>query len=174
MWGLVPRGESGLAGLASFFGFSHCGFGGYLALDTALRGKGHFRQFIRLIEKQLVRSNPGISGWYVECDPGSVSATVFSRCGFVEVPMGYFQPKLVSDTDGASDGYRLTLLYKPLGRVYRLPVLTVGELKRDLAEIIRVVYRLDDATAAYCLQRNRYPGTDHAPAFPSAAESGNE
>jgi hypothetical protein len=168
MWGLVPAGSDRLAGLASFFSVPHCGFGGYVALGTALRGQGHFRRFLRLIERHLVGANPRISGWYVECEPDSTEAAVFTHCGFTEVPMTYLQPRLVSDTSGVSDGYRLALLYKPLGRNYGRPSLTVEELKRDVREFIRVVYRLDAESALACILRNSWPCAEDGDVFASA------
>ncbi|HEX2749708.1 MAG TPA: GNAT family N-acetyltransferase [Verrucomicrobiales bacterium] len=168
MWGVLPAAGQPLAGLVSFFALPHCGFGGYIAFDAPLRGKGHFRRLLRMIEKQFVRVNPSISGWYVECEHGSTESAVFTRCGFTEVPMVYLQPRLVSDVSGDSDGYHLALLYKPLGRIYSPPALTAAALKRDIAQFVRVVYRMNDTATAACVARNTYPCPDDADVFASS------
>ena len=103
LWGLDPADGGGFAGLASFFSFPHCGFGGYIALGAPLRGRGHFRLLLQLLERQIVESNPRISGWYVECGPASIESSVFRHCGFTTLPMTYGQPPLHSGPSCVSE-----------------------------------------------------------------------
>ena len=157
LWGLDPASGGGLAGFASFFSFPHCGFGGYLAFTRPLRGHGHFRLLLRLLERQIVESNPRISGWYVECEPASLESSVFRHCGFTQVPMTYLQPRLHTDPLGVSESKQLDLLFKPLGRRYHKPVLSLAHLRRDVSEILTVVYRLTPQALEDSLERMTWP-----------------
>jgi GNAT superfamily N-acetyltransferase len=157
LWGLAAAGQSALSGLASFFSFPHCGFGGYLALAGSLRSRGYFRRFLRMMERQIVSVNSVARGWYVECEPNSTEAAIFEKCGFTAVPMTYRQPRLHTDRTGISEGKVLALLYKPFGRTYSPPSLSLVELRRDLEEILTRIYYLDTAGLARAMTRMTWP-----------------
>ncbi len=158
LWGLVASGETALSGLASFFSFPHCGFGGYVALAGSLRGHGYFRRFLRMMERQIVSVNSEARGWYVECEPGSDEAAIFTGCGFTVVPMTYRQPRLHTDRTGVSEGKVLALLYKPFGRIYGPPGMSLAELQRDLREILTRIYYLDATRLETAMARMDWPG----------------
>jgi len=157
LWGIIAAGEAELSGLASFFSFPHCGFGGYVAIAAPLRGKGCFRRLLRLMERQIVQVNEVASGWYVECEPDSVEAAIFKHCSFTEVPMTYRQPRLHTDMTGVSEGKHLELLYKPFGRVYGPPELSLEDLQRDLREILTRIYYLDASGVNTAMAKMTWP-----------------
>lgn len=157
LWGVKSPGAQRLLGLASFFSFPHCGFGGYAALSGPLQRKGLIRRFLRMMERQIVQGNSVARGWYVECDPGGTAARLAPRFGFTEVPMVYRQPRLHTDKTGVSEGKVLSLFYKPFGRVYRRELPSMDNLVRDLAEFLPRIYYLDVARLADALAKMEWP-----------------
>lgn len=156
LWGLRRPGER-LAGMASFFSFPHCGFGGYATLSGSILHKGHIRRLLRLIEQQIVRVNPVATGWYGECEPDSTASRLAARLGFFKVPMTYLQPRLHTDKTGVSEGKPLDLFYKPFGRNYMLPTLPLENLRRDLREILAGIYYLDEAGLDGAMAKMAWP-----------------
>ncbi|HEY1049374.1 MAG TPA: hypothetical protein VGE39_06455 [Prosthecobacter sp.] len=170
LWGLAldESDSAALQGFASFYSMPRCGFGGYLALCGALRGRGLLREVMRRMEAFMRESNPQTHGWYVECEPASPEAAIFKRCGFTQVPISYLQPQLVSDTTGISHATPLELLYKPLppsdsaddattSTPPALPSLTAAELKHNLTHILFACYDLAEPDARRHLARMTFP-----------------
>jgi GNAT superfamily N-acetyltransferase len=157
MWGIRPLSSEPFLGLASFFSFPHCGFAGYAALSGTLQRKEAIRRLLRLMEQQIVRANPVACGWYGECEPNSTASRIARRFGFSRVPMTYRQPRLHTDTSGKSEGITLELLFKPFGRVYASPSLSLAELQRDLREILARVYYLDETGLRNAMNRMQWP-----------------
>jgi GNAT superfamily N-acetyltransferase len=157
LWVVRAPGDRQLVGLASFFSFPHCGFGGYAALSGGVQHKSRIQRFLRLMERQIVQANSVASGWYVECDPASTAARLAPRFGFAQVPMIYRQPRLHTDRTGVSEGKVLALFYKPFGRVYEVPVLSLAGLQRDLREILARIYYLDTGGVDSAMAKMTWP-----------------
>jgi len=144
LWALrsVPGGA--IEGMVSFFtlpgetGQPGTGFGGYIVLAGALRGRGRLRSLIARIEERMLLDGLGARGWYIECERDSLQAAIFQRIGFREPDLTYHQPAI-----GVREGPLLRLLYKQFGRCYGPPSLTVAELLAALRQIFRIVYGLD-------------------------------
>lgn len=160
LWGVKAASGGPLLGLASFFSFPHCGFGGYAGLSGPIQHKGCIKRFLRLIEQQMVRVNDVACGWYGECDPGSRASRLAPRLGFTKVPMIYRQPRLHSDKTGVSEGKELDLFYKPFGRVYEVPVLALEDLKRELCEVLARIYFLDESAVTNTMAKMTWPVGD--------------
>lgn len=157
LWVVKAAGEDQLRGLASFFSFPHCGFGGYAALSGPIQRKGCIKRLLRLIEQQIVKVNDTAAGWYGECDPGSAASRLAPRLGFTKVPMIYRQPRLHSDKSGVSEGKELDLFYKPFGRVYETPVLSLDDLKEALREILARIYYLEESGVEAAMSKMTWP-----------------
>jgi GNAT superfamily N-acetyltransferase len=140
LWALRTAPTAAVAGMASFFSLPGVGFGGYLALSSALRGRGLVRSVVARIEEQMRRDDTGARGWLIECEPASQALRVFGHLGFKEIALDYRQPPLPGRPGGEADSPRLRLAYKEFGAVYRVPDLTRDELRAALRWVFRIVY----------------------------------
>ena len=143
LWSItVPCGAS-VDGMASFFSLASAGFGGYVVLDTALRGRGLLAALLARMEAAMMADGSGAGqrapGWFIEC--ADDSAPVFLRRGFAVVPVDYRPPSI----DSASPAVEtpLHLLYKPFGAAYLPLELPLELLRRSLREILRHVYGIE-------------------------------
>ena len=157
LWGVRIPGDPRMNGLASFFSFPHCGFVGYAALSGPVQSKGKIKRLLRMIERRIVEENPAASGWYGECEPDERAASLASRLGMFQIPMIYRQPRLPTDKTGKSEGKILRLFYKPFGRVYEPPVLSLENLQRDLREIMARIYNLDEDGVEQAMSTMTWP-----------------
>jgi GNAT superfamily N-acetyltransferase len=141
LWALRAPGAATIDGMASFFTLRAAGFGGYLVLAGALRGRGLLPLVLARIEAQMMQDVRTADGWFIEC--GAESAAIFARAGFAEVPLDYRPPR-VGDTAGTPrpPPERLHLLYKPFGAVHPPVTLETRFVLRALREILRGVYRV--------------------------------
>ena len=147
LWSIYRPGATRCEGMASFFTLHSAGFGGYLGLIRPLRGAGHLGYLLARIERQMVEDATGARGLYAEC-AGQLERDIFvkPRFGFYELDVPYTQPAAPGVT--ALAAVRLHLLYKPFGRVYRLPELSTAGFLEAMREIITVVYSVEDADAS--------------------------
>ena len=133
-------------GMASFFTFPCFGFGGYLVLEAAIRGKGHLAEVISVIERYMVRDHRETKGWLIECDPDEGTAAIFKKCGFYEVSIHYLQPPLWGTPPyTVEQAPVLQLMYKPMGENFGLPILDTEDFLHAMRRILQAVYRVDRA-----------------------------
>lgn len=145
LWAIRSSPAAPVQGMASFFTLPGAGFGGYVALDRALRGTGWLRPLLARIEEQMVRDDRGARGWYIECDPLGSPPARFAAAGFREVAVTYRQPSLRPGHAAVPDATpRVHLMYKEFGRTYHDPLVTRHDLLAAVEWIFRVVYRIDD------------------------------
>jgi len=139
LWALRAPGSDAIEGMASFFSLPSTGFGGYVVLAGALRGRRLLRLLAARIEAQMLGDGTKADGWFVEC--GAESAAAFLRIGFAEVPLDY-RPPPVGDARSAQrrPPERLYLLYKPFGGPRATPALETSFVLRALREILAHVY----------------------------------
>ena len=135
------RGDKTLAveGVASFFAFATCGFGGYVALSGSLKGTHRFPLLLARMEEQILRDRLGGGGWFIEC--ASEKEAMFKSQGFRAVEIDYRQPPL---HDGENNGAvpDLLLMYKEYGRRFAMPTLTAHEFLGALRQIFAGVYEI--------------------------------
>jgi GNAT superfamily N-acetyltransferase len=117
-------------GLVSFFALPEAGFVGYVALTGSLHRAGLLRSLVAHVETQLLAERPLVRGWYSEVS-SDVDITPYLRIGARELAIDYRQP----DPD-----LPLRLVFRPAGRCYASPRLTVGELLTDVEHILVAVY----------------------------------
>jgi GNAT superfamily N-acetyltransferase len=150
LWAVATARSKRARGIASFFTLARCGFGGYVAFDRRLRGRGYLRPLIARIEERMIKDSTGANGWFIECDPHSRAA--FVACGFVDLPVDY-RPPTVGDGSSRGECERLHLLYKPFGS----PVATRAPDRRAVlgcvADILRHVYRVRDPERHDCYRQ---------------------
>lgn len=166
LWALRAAGETGagaVSGMASFFTLPSAGFGGYIVLAGALRGRGLLPLLLARIERRMMADGGRASGWFIEC--GEESAAAFLRCGFAEVPLEY-RPPAVGSAAPAGTPERLRLLYKPFGLACRPSHLEARFVLRALREILRGVYGLATPARHPCYRLAR---ASLAPAPPADA-----
>jgi GNAT superfamily N-acetyltransferase len=138
-WAISRGPDSPVEGMASFFTFPQAGFGGYVVLDGSLRHTRRFPLLIARIEECMIRDALGAEGWYIECDPKQ--ETLFLRHGFYTVDMAYAQPSLPGDAPYApAQAPPLCLMYKPFGRSFAAPQVSVRSFRDCLASVFRSVY----------------------------------
>lgn len=122
------------SGMASFHTLTAAGLLGYVTLAGPLRGAGRFPALVARLEQRLLADRPEIRGWYAEIGPGTDSAP-FHRVGCRELAVDYRQPAL-----GPGEDVPCRLFFKPPGRIYDPPQLTVPDLLTDLADVLSTVY----------------------------------
>ncbi|NMG75899.1 GNAT family N-acetyltransferase [Aromatoleum diolicum] len=137
LWALRAPGADVMDGMASFFTLHFAGFGGYLVLTGALRGRGLLPLVLARIEAQMMRDDTQAEGWFIEC--GEESARLFLHAGFAEVPLDY-RPPPVGDQATQQQPERLHLLYKPFGMLRPACHLRGNFILHALEEILREVY----------------------------------
>jgi GNAT superfamily N-acetyltransferase len=148
LWAVRSDKVRPVEGVASFFAFAACGFGGYVVLSGSLKGSHRFPLLLARMEEQILRDRLGGEGWFIECAPEKEA--MFKRQGFRTVDIDYRQPPLHSD-DGKAEVPDLLLMYKEYGRRYATPTLTVREFLGALRQIFAGVYELaaPDSSPAY-------------------------
>ena len=149
LWALRSPGAAQIEGLASFFTLAPCGFGGYLALDGALRGRGVLRMLVARIEERMMRDSASVDRWFVEC--GDESLVPFLRVGFARVGGDYRPPAL--DTSEARSPERLHLLHKRFGQTFGDPGPSRAFVLDSVAAILRHVYRVARPRSHACYRR---------------------
>lgn len=135
LWALRAASGAAVAGMASFFGLAHAGFGGYAALEGALRGTGRLRPLLARQERRLAVDSTTTRGWYIECEPDV--APIFEHCGFYRVALPYRQP-ILADANAPP----LSLLYKEFGASETPPRVDVATFRASLDDIAMAVYGL--------------------------------
>ena len=170
-----PVGDEVL-GLASFFTFGHCGFGGYTVRRRIPRPDPDipFAVGIASVEERMRRDNPNIEGWFIECNPQERKqpASIFYRYGFREVAIEYRQPPLPGSPYDFKNAAVLNLLYKPFGSRFRAPTLSVGTFLAAMEDVFRVVYDVAQPTRSpYHLHLRSQLPTDGAALVPFHVES---
>jgi len=162
LWALRAPGADAIEGMASFFTLHFAGFGGYLVLAGALRGRGLLPLMLARIEAQMMRDGTEAEGWFIEC--GEDTARVFRRAGFAEVPLEY-RPPPVGDRAARHalepGPERLHLLFKPFGMPRPVCHLRASFVLHALEEILRDVYGIaaPPRHASYRLARNTLAAT---------------
>lgn len=140
LWRVTLPAGSAVQGMASFFSLPGSGFGGYIVLEGALRGRGLLALLMARMEAQMmvdgVAPDSTVPGWFIEC--ADDSASVFLRRGFGKVPLDYRPPPILPGPQGPAQP--LHLLFKPFGTVYDPPVLEHEFVLQALREILRHVY----------------------------------
>ncbi len=149
LWALRSPGATQVEGLASFFTLAACGFGGYLVLDGALRGRGLLRQLVARIEERMIRDSTSADRWFVEC--GDESLAPFLRVGFSHVGGDYRPP--TPDTGASRGAERLHLLHKPFGQPFGDPGPSRAFVLDCVAAILRHVYRVASPRRHACYRR---------------------
>jgi hypothetical protein len=139
----APVGDEA-QGLASFFTFGHCGFGGYTVRRRTPRPDPDipFAVGIASVEERMRRDNPNIEGWFIECNPQEKKepASIFYRYGFREVAIEYRQPPLPGSPYEFKGAPVLNLLYKPFGSRFHAPTLSIGVFLSAMEDVFRFVY----------------------------------
>lgn len=131
-------------GMASFFTFPGVGFGGYLALDQAIRKQGYLTEIIRVTERAMLADQKGASGWLGECDPNDDSLPAFLKRGFYEIDVEYRQPPLHGQPFYSfRDAPVLHLIYKEFGDTFQRPHLTTKDFLEMMTWVYRVIYWID-------------------------------
>lgn len=145
-WALAERPGAPAHGMSAFFVMPRFGFGGYIALEPPLIGRGLSRVVLQRIEEQMICDEPGAREWYIECDPGSTQQRIFERLGFVRVPVSYHQPPLVAQDNAcvADLGPELCLMRKGLGDEIGRWKFSVARFRPVLHQILAEVYRVPD------------------------------
>jgi GNAT superfamily N-acetyltransferase len=151
LWALRAD-DAPLAGMASFFTLRPGGFGGYVALDRPLRGRGLLRGLVARIEERMIRDATGARGWFIEC--GAEAACTFARLGFHELAVDY-RPPAAGRRAGHAAPERLHLLFKPFGPVYEPPRLAPRFVLDAIAAILAHVYGENAPRAHACYLRAR-------------------
>ena len=142
LWAIREARGAPVTGMASFFSLPSIGFGGYIAFDERLRGRGRLRAVVARIEQAMCRDATGARGWLIECEPGSHALQVFSHLGFREIVLEYRQPPLPGQPSAGAP--TLALAYKEFGVTARAPALTRTQLRAAMRAILRAVYRVSD------------------------------
>lgn len=153
LWSLKSPGARRPEGLASFFSLEPCGFGGYIVLAGALRGRGILHLLGARIEEQMLRDSRSAEGWFVECGDDSIAPLL--RIGFAAIEADYRPPSpgQHDHSDAAAPAERLHLLYKEFGQgepARTPPRALVLECARA---ILRHVYRIPDPHRHACYRR---------------------
>ncbi len=145
-WALASEPDAPAHGMAAFFVMPRFGFGGYIALEPPLTGRGLSRVLLKRIEEQMIRDEPGVREWYIECDPGSAQEKIFEHLGFVRVPVAYCQPTLVASGDARATvlGPELVLMRKGLGEEFDPWTFSPRRLRPVLRQILSDVYLISD------------------------------
>ena len=143
-WALAETSAAPIHGMAAFFVMPSFGFGGYIALEAPLAGGGLSRVLLKRMEERMIRDEPDVRDWYIECDPNSVQQRIFEHLGFVPVPARYHQPQLGSSGDGTGLGPELILMRKGLGEEFERRSISRRRLSTVLRGILKVVYGIRD------------------------------
>lgn len=150
VWALTSAEGGDIHGMATFFSMPRAGFLGYLAFDPELRGRGLARVACKRMEEQLIRSQPNIKHWYVECEPGTPQQAAFEAIGFRPLPVVYRAPPVGPGADGMAEGPAMTLLRKRLGDDLIPVQADAADLRRDMLTILRTVFGLPEAEKSAC------------------------
>ncbi len=67
LWAFNDRSTGDPIGMASFFTLPTVGFGGYIVVVEAMRGRGVGRRMVTMMEAQMRRDGPAVAGWLIEC-----------------------------------------------------------------------------------------------------------
>lgn len=149
LWALAEAPGRPIAGMISFFVMPQFGFGGYMALESPLRGTGRARIAMKRVEEQIIRDEPEALRQYIECVPNSHEEGVFKALGFYPVPVRYYQPQIFDEKGfGSGRGPQITALTKRLGCDYGDAALSSEEFLRDLKVWLATVYRIADPQAS--------------------------
>ncbi len=144
-WALAETPAAPVHGMAAFFVMPSFGFGGYIALEAPLASGGLSRLLLKRMEERMIRDEPDVREWFIECDPNSVQQRIFEHLGFAPVPVRYHQPQLGSSDDVARLGPELTLMRKGLGEEFeRRADFARRRLGAVLRGILKAVYRIRD------------------------------
>lgn len=148
LWALAEAPDRPITGMISFFVMPRFGFGGYMALESPLRGTGRARVALKRVEEQIIRDEPGAQRQYIECVPNSNEEAVFKALGFYPVPVHYHQPPIFDDKRfGSGGGPQITALTKRLGCDYD-GAISSQDFLRDLKAWLSHVYRVADPEAS--------------------------
>src|SRR5690606_13801289 len=128
-----------------------CGFGGYVVLDGALRGRGMLRLLVARIEERMMRDSDGAEGWFVECADEALAP--FLRVRFAPGRGDYRAPPVGPRTASVDRPERLHLLHKPFGAVHERPLLPRAFVLDGLAAILRHVYLVASPRRHACYRR---------------------
>ena len=150
LWAVATARSRRARGVASFFTLARCGFGGYVAFERRLRGRGYLRPLIARVEERMIKDATDATGWFIECDPHSMPA--FVACGFVDLPVDY-RPPTVGDDPRREPRERLHLLYKPFGSAVGMRAPDRRAVLACAADILRHVYRVRDPERHDCYRR---------------------
>ena len=146
LWRVALPASSAVQGMASFFSLPGSGFGGYIVLEGALRGRGLLALLIARMEAQMmvdgVAADSTVPGWFIEC--ADDSAPVFLRQGFGKVPLDYCPPSILPAPQRPAEP--LHLLFKPFGTAFGPLVLKHEFVLQALREILRHVYGIKRPT----------------------------
>ena len=156
LWALRTAAGRAIEGMASFFTLKSAGFGGYIVLGGALRGRGLLMQLVARIEARMLQDGTRAEGWFIECGDESVAA--FRRAGFVEIPLDYRPPRVGEQAPSAAATplpERLQLLYKPFGMACRPPRPADTFILRALHEILHDVYGIASPRRHACYRLAR-------------------
>jgi len=139
-----PVGDDAI-GLASFFTFRHCGFGGYTCRKqvSGTQAREMPRSVaIACVEERMRRDNPAIEGWFIECDPKALKNPVklFYRHGFRQIDLEYRQPRLPGTAYDFESAPVLQLLYKPFGEGFDEPKLSTSGFLAAMEDVFQIVY----------------------------------
>jgi GNAT superfamily N-acetyltransferase len=140
LWAIRTTPTAPVEGMASFFSFPGAGFGGYVTFEGSLSGTWRTRSLLARMEQQMLqdREPDDVGGWYIETDLAK-KRSPFLRLGFWEVDIEYEQPPLSEQ----QVSLQIRLFYKPFGRVYGMPKVKCSDFLTAIAQIFRVVYRID-------------------------------
>jgi len=143
LWALREDPRAPVSGMASFFTFPACGFGGYIVLGEQLRSRGLARKLVSRIELAMIADARGAGGWLIECAPASQEGEIFRRLGFQRLPIEYRQPPLTPGRGSdPSHAPLLDLMYKEFGEAFRPQTISAERLRAAVRWIFRGVYRI--------------------------------
>jgi len=137
LWAVRGGDNQPVAGVASFFTFPGCGFGGYVALTGVLRGTRRFPLLLARMEEQMLRDRLGATGWLIECEADREA--LFKKQGFHTVDVEYRQPPLKG---AAADAPILLLMYKEFGRRFSVPRWSTSDFLIAMRQIFAGVYEI--------------------------------
>jgi hypothetical protein len=138
LWAVRGGDGAPVEGVASFFTFPTCGFGGYVALTGSLKGTHRFPLLLARMEEQILRDRLGAGGWFIECEADREA--IFRKQGFHTVDVEYRQPPL---PDRAAAGTPiLVLMYKEFGRRFAPPAMSAAAFLTAMRQIFAGAYEI--------------------------------
>jgi hypothetical protein len=138
LWAVRGSDAAQIEGVASFFTFPACGFGGYVALAGSLKGTRRLPLLLARMEEQILRDRLGAAGWFIECEADREA--LFKTQGFHTVDIEYRQPPLPDRP--AADMPVLRLMYKEFGRRFKPPSMTSDAFLTAMRQIFGGVYEI--------------------------------